>query len=366
MTVLHVINSLVRGGGAEKFLIELSIALKEKNVNVEILSILAPPEGNRDYLNILEKKGIPVHILTTGKLRSWKNINRLRNFIKTHNYSIVHGHLFPTLYFCSCITKKNIKLIYTEHSTDNKRRHYLFFRFLDRFVYQRYHRIVCISNKVQVLLSNHVKSIQSLIIPNGINTSLILNAEPIPLNELGIYDTNIKFVTMCARFVKGKDYMTLFRSLKWMPENIHILCIGTGPLEDRYRQYCNENQLSSRVHFLGLRKDVPQILKRSDVIVLSSEHEGFSLSMLEAMASGTPFIASAVPGLIDLIEGYAVLFPFGDEQALATSILRLLNDRIYRKEMIEKNSCFAKQFDILTTAEQYKILYTDLIEKNTI
>lgn len=47
MTVLHVINSLVRGGGAEKFLVELSIALKEKNVNVEILSILAPPEGNQ-------------------------------------------------------------------------------------------------------------------------------------------------------------------------------------------------------------------------------------------------------------------------------------------------------------------------------
>lgn len=79
---------------------------------------------------------------------------------------------------------------------------------------------------------------------------------------------------------------------------MHLLCVGTGPLLEEHRKYCEKNNLSSRVHFLGLRNDIPQILKASDVIVLSSEHEGFSLSMLEAMASGRPFIASDVPGFL--------------------------------------------------------------------
>ncbi len=124
--------------------------------------------------------------------------------------------------------------------------------------------------------------------------------------------------------------------------------------------YCRQNGLSQRVHFLGLRRDVNQIFKASDVIVLSSVYEGFSLSMLEAMASGKPFVASEVPGITDLVKKYAVLFPFGDEKALAASILKLLGDHDYYKGMVAKSLEFAKKYDIKSTASRYVQLYKSL------
>ena len=107
---------------------------------------------------------------------------------------------------------------------------------------------------------------------------------------------------MCAAFRKQKDYMTLFRAVNYLPANVHVLCVGDGEYREEHEAYCKTHDLSSRVHFLGLRKDVARIFKASDVIVLSTYYEGFSIAMLEAMATGRPFVASAVPGIQDLVE----------------------------------------------------------------
>lgn len=358
MKVLHVINCLVRGGGAEKFVLDLVLELKRKGVEVEILSILPPPMDKQDFRILLEQAGIPIHILAQRNLYSWKNVFYLYSFLNTHTYDIVHGHLFPVLYFCAIACRKKMKLVYTEHSTDNRRRHIILFKIIDKLIYRRYHKIVCISNKVQELLLRHTGRINSAIIPNGINISVFQNAEPLSISE---QNKDLRWVTMTARFVEGKDYITVFKALQLLDDNVHLLCVGTGPLLEEHRKYCEKNNLSSRVHFLGLRNDIPQILKASDVIVLSSEHEGFSLSMLEAMASGRPFIASDVPGILDLIKNYTDLFPLGQEEVLAEYISRLLTDGEYRNRIIEKNLKFASQYDISEVSGRYMSLYDRLL-----
>lgn len=359
MKVLHVINCLTRGGGAEKFVLDLILELKRKGVEVEILSILPPPVDKQDFRILLEQSGITVHILTKRNLYSWKNIFYLQSFLKTHTYDLVHGHLFPVLYFCAIACGKKMKLVYTEHSTDNRRRHILLFKIIDKLVYRRYHKIVCISQKVQELLQRHAGRIDTTIIPNGITISIFQNATPLLLPE---QDKKLRWITMSARLVKGKDYTTVFKALRLLDDNVHLLCVGTGPLLEEHRKYCENNNLFHRVHFLGLRNDIPQILKASDVIILSSEHEGFSLSMLEAMASGNPFIASDVPGISDLIKDYTDLFPFGQEKVLAEYISRLLTDKKYRNEIVEKNLRFASQYDISNISEEYLSLYNRLLD----
>lgn len=72
-----------------------------------------------------------------------------------------------------------MKLVYTEHSTDNLRRHIILFKIIDKLIYRRYHKIVCISNKVQKFLLRHTGRINSAIIPNGIKISVFQNAEPL-------------------------------------------------------------------------------------------------------------------------------------------------------------------------------------------
>jgi glycosyltransferase involved in cell wall biosynthesis len=109
-----------------------------------------------------------------------------------------------------------------------------------------------------------------------------------------------------------------------------------------------------------VRTDVVQLLKTSDVIVLSSKHEGLSLSCIEGMASGKPFVASDVPGLREVVQNAGVLFPFGDEKALANSIEKLLGDATYYQEIVTKCISKSNEYDIYTMVEEYISVYQKL------
>lgn len=361
MKVLHVINCFSRSGGAEKFLFDLASQIKRQGIDIEILSLVAPAVQNREFIENAEKHGIPVHILTQEALYSLKNIGRLRHFFRVHCFDVVHVHLFPAQYWCAFARNNLFKLVFTEHSTDNRRRHHWLFRFIDYCVYKFYDKVICISEKTEEFLLKQIGKISTEIIPNGINMEVFSAAKPVERDKLLNAGLDVKLVTMCAAFRKGKDYMTLFRAVRFLPENIHVLCVGDGELKDEHENYCRKQGLLSRVHFLGLRKDVASILKASDVIVLSTNYEGFSIAMLEAMASGKPFVASDVPGIGDLVKGYVTLFPLGDEKCLADSILKVLEDRDYSSDIVKKSLEFARRYDIVSTASQYVELYRKLL-----
>ena len=118
--------------------------------------------------------------------------------------------------------------------------------------------------------------------------------------------------------------------------------------------------LSSRIHLLGTRNDVPQILKSSDVVVMSSHREGLSLSNVEGMASGNPFIASDVEGLREVTQGYGLLFPHGDAKELATIILKVTSDSEFHDEVVRKCQERALSYDISVMANNYNQLYENL------
>ena len=91
--------------------------------------------------------------------------------------------------------------------------------------------------------------------------------------------------------------------------------------------------------------------------MLSSHYEGLSLSSVEGMASGRPFVASDVEGLSDIVGGYGVLFPHGDSRALASAIKRLCEDGTYRHEVVGRCMERAKMFDIKEMADKYMKIY---------
>lgn len=365
MKILQVINCFARSGGAEKFTFDLSLALKNRGNDVEVLSLIAPPVKNREFLEKASSQGIKVHILTKGSVYSLKNIVKLHRFFKVHSYDVIQVHLFPALYFCAVLKNKRMRMVFTEHSTDNRRRHNKILRIIDKYIYGQYNEIICISEKVREALFQSVGQLPTVVIPNGIRLMEFYDA--IPLSQQGLISSNenkkIRIVTMCARFFEGKDYKTLFRALNFLPSDIHVLCVGDGKLKAEHEQYCKQQEWADRVHFLGLREDVNRIYKSSEVIVLSSKYEGFSISMLEAMASGKSFIGSEVPGIADLVKGYAVLFPYGDEQALAECILRLLKNEVYRESVIRKCKEFSSRYNIETSADKYIGLYQSLFSK---
>ena len=141
MKILQIIDRMMRGGGAEKFVLDLSLALNNlKDVQVDVLSI--SPPFNSNYVEILESNGIS-HKILSDNLYAFNNISRLYKILTTGNYDAIHVHLFPALYIAA-LTKfffhLSCNLIYTEHSTHNRRRKHALFRVLDRHIYKEYNQ----------------------------------------------------------------------------------------------------------------------------------------------------------------------------------------------------------------------------------
>ena len=358
MRILHIINCFSRSGGAEKLVLDLALAQKRRGDDVSILSLIEPASDNTDFLQIASDSSIPVSCLHNGKLLSPVLFIKLRNYVKDNTFDVVHAHLFPTLYYCSLLRRYFKSLYFTEHSTNNRRRKKIF-SLLDRYIYKRFDCTICISDEVQKKLVEHVGGVNTEVVPNGIPLKEFSTAEPYDRKEIiGVEEGRI--IVMVARFIESKDHITLFNSLKHLPDDVHVVCVGTGPAESLRKKYCEENGLLDRVHFLGVRRDVSRIIRTADVVVLSTAYEGFSISMLESMASGRPFIASRVPGVEDLIDKYTELFPFGDSKELAKIVSHLLADQSYYESTVAKNQEFASHYDIDSICEEYARVYSPL------
>lgn len=139
-----------------------------------------------------------------------------------------------------------------------------------------------------------------------------------------------------------------------------LLIVGDGPERARLEQLVREHELGDAVRFLGWRKDVPRLLSLMHVFVLSSDSEGTSISLLEAMASGVPVVATAVGGTPDVIHSERVgsLVPPGNVAALASAIGDLLSDPGRRSALGEHGRARVEaEYSFGAMARQYQVLY---------
>ena len=106
--------------------------------------------------------------------------------------------------------------------------------------------------------------------------------------------------------------------------------------------------------------DVPSILQAADVVVMSSHWEGFGLAAVEGMAAQKPVIVSDVRGLREVAQNYGILFPHGDDEALANEIRHLAEDIEYYDQISERCYERARQFDINDMVDAYYQQYISL------
>ncbi len=354
MKVLQIINSL-NIGGAEKLVSDLVYLLNSKAIDTDTLVLIE----SKTFLYERIKK-YKVQFLTSGSPYNPLLIFKIIPILK--KYDVVHFHLFPTLYWvviASLFVKNTPKLIYTEHSTHNKRRDSKIFKFLDCFIYSKIDKIISISKDVDTNIKEHLGQsfdTKVCLIHNGVDLQTIRSASPYPKSHLGFEDTD-KLLLQVSSFRWQKDQETLIKALQFLPSNYHLLLAGDGPLIDKMKQLAAELQLNERVHFLGVRDDVPMLLKSVDYVVLSSVYEGLSLASVEGMASGKPFLASDVPGLREIVGGFGVLFEKGNANDLAEKILQLSAKDEYKNQIVHQCTDRAKDFDISIMVDKYVAVY---------
>jgi glycosyltransferase involved in cell wall biosynthesis len=163
-----------------------------------------------------------------------------------------------------------------------------------------------------------------------------------------------------GRLAYPKDFTTLLAALRLVRAPCHVRLAGDGPALTEVTSALTRNGLSQRVELLGARADVPDLLARSDVFVLSSCSEGFPVSVLEAMAAGLPVVASNVGGVAEaVVDGETgFLVPAADTGALARALERLLADGDLRRRLGAAGRARALSlFDVSRYRAAYRELY---------
>lgn len=365
MRILNIINSMSTGG-AEKLLVESLPLYLEKGVNVDLL--LLNGKETPFYLDIKKQGKNRILSLSKGSVYNPLNIFRMISHIK--NYDIIHVHLFPCLYFvyfAKVLALSEVKIVFTEHSTSNRRFRSKIAGFLDRHVYRNYDMIICITDVVKKAVLNHVGIADNKIsvIGNGVDLMRIKNAESISRKQISDSIKEDDFILLqVSSFQFPKDQQTLIRALVELPEKVKLILVGEGSLKESCIETVASLKLSNRVFFLGFRSDIPQLLKTANIVVLSSEYEGLSLSCIEGMASGRPFLASDVPGLNDIVGGAGLLFPFGDNVFFAKLVNNLMCDDELYSSVASKCLERASLYDINSMINSNLKLYSSLLKKD--
>ena len=286
------------------------------------------------------------------------------------NYDIVHTHnSSPQLFVAIASLFSHTNLVSTEHNTSNRKRNWMWYRPIESWMYSRYDHVICISKIAEEKLreymggewliksSNKYKSITT--INNGIDVNTISEAEP--CKELLDLKESRRSILMVAGFRKQKNQDTIIRALSLLDkEKYEVWFAGIGERMEEVKQLALSLGVSDRVRFLGLRTDIPNVLRAADVIVMSSHWEGLSLSNVEGMSAGKPFIASDVNGLREVTKDWGLLFPHEDAKQLAALLQRLATDDAYYKQIAQRCYERAKQFDINEMVRAYNQVYLTL------
>ncbi len=192
-------------------------------------------------------------------------------------------------------------------------------------------------------------------IPNAINVNSL------PSQKERKYERQIIFV---GRLSKEKGISSLLEMAKNLPNDIHLLIVGSGPEEDKVKETCKQ---TSNLHFLGYQHHDKTIslIRGSDVIIQPSLVEGVSTTILEAMACKTPIIASKIPSNMKILshDKSAILVETGNDKKMLDEIISLLNDKSRATKMAEQAFVEVKKYDWKEVGGKYLALYDDLLQK---
>jgi glycosyltransferase involved in cell wall biosynthesis len=337
MKVLHVVSSL-NVGGAERFVIDLATEQKEKHGFCT--SVLSMGKQGEPLENEVKRFGIGL-LHGTG-------ICQLKSYLSS--FDIVHVHSsYSLLRILLASLFLPIKVIYTRH---NERVHtsmkWRLIYFLARF---RLHKMIFVAEKARqnYLAIYPAFASKSCTVLNGVLPMIKPTSE------------SKKFrIAHVGRFVPLKAQHHIIQAIALLPEeiknNVMLFFYGTGELLEKNKTLAKDLIPNVDVNFMGFVTDRNIIYENTDCLVIASETEGLSLSIIEALASGTPTIASNVGGNPELIKNdiNGLLFEYADVNKLAELLTLLMQDKsLYQKFSQQSIALFEAQFAIERCTKKY-------------
>lgn len=356
-SVLQIIGGL-RQYGAENFVTLLSNELDQLGIPVSILTVKgpAPQLGG-------------VQVFTAGRKSRWDVgfFGRMVRIIREIDPVVVHTHGYHgKLWGRMAARMAGVhNIIHTEHNSDFSS------QALQRVVNGVLHRstevVVTFSDQLasRLVSEDRVPPERIVVIPNGVAPPdgkigrLALRIDP-PIER------GAKIILHVGRLAKVKNQELAIRVMAELStlrphERYCLLFAGAGEDEAALRGLSSTLGVGNRVRFLGYRDDVYQLMRRSNVVLVTSLNEAMPMAVLEAMYAGVPIVTTPWQGARELLEGgkFGCVTQNYNPKAVAKTLVQWLDDR--EGTMRAADAAFAavrSRFDIRLTARQHAALYS--------
>lgn len=332
LRVMVLIDTLA-AGGAERVAVELACALDTSRFDPHVVVTKrgGPLEAS------LDAKGVAYTILGRRHLVSPRAFVRALHHARTSD--LIHSHLFGNNAW-GAVLAGLVRRPLIAHEHNRVGPHVRFEGLIDRFVIGRAAaRILCVSDSAaRQLVTAGLSRSQLQVVPNGV----VIDRHPLDRRaaraRLGLRAEDVVVgVVGSLRPEKGHDlllraFTTIVRAGRH--PSVRLCIVGDGSCRTMLEQLASELDVVHRVEFAGERVDAPRLQAAFDVSVLPSRSEGLPLAALEALATGTPVVATRIGGLPSLLSGGAgVLVEPGDETALAAGIVAVIDDQALARRL---------------------------------
>jgi len=352
-------------GGAVRMILSLSQELDRSRFAVGVCRLFQVEDEFSDKLAGI---GTPSHVLGSRRFYSPLTITKLATLIRRHEIDIVHTHAVEADVAGTIAGRlTNRPVVTTLHSLPiSYERRPLAPRTLHSIVIRHLSRnLVSVSKAAKSLF------VRDWDIPASRMRTIYpaVDLEPflrVPLGVAARAAQDRFQITNVGRLVPAKAQHLLIQAagtvLGRFP-NAEFVIVGPGPRRDELQHLARELGIAERVTLTGARDDVPEILARTDVFVLSSLWEGLPLSAVEAMAAARPVVLTDVGGCAELVENgvTGMIVPPGESATIAEAVNALLADAQRRVELGQAaRERVRHAFAAARMAEEYEALYESI------
>lgn len=351
MKIIQIIPSL-GVGGAENVCETLTKELERMGHSVLVVSLYSEKTILTERML---KSGCKLVFLEKKKGTDLNCVRKLRRLIISEKPDVIHTHLYALKYAALAAIGTKLPIIHTVHNIASKEASKID-QLINRLIYSmRIAKPVALSNEIQKTIVEMYKLDHKLVpvIKNGVDMSKCI----IKKN----YEKNEPFrVVHIGRFFEQKNHSLMINAMNTLARtnNIHLDFYGDGPLMEACISSVKEQCLEQFISFRGVSSDVFPILTNADVFILPSKWEGVPISIIEAMGTGLPIIATKVGGITDMLENEkSALLIDPIEEDLINALVRLINEIDLRRKLGENAIVASEQFSATKMVKEYLMVY---------
>ncbi len=361
--VLHILSGDLWAGAEAVALTLLCEMTRGSHINVH-----AALMNDGTLAAKLREADISVSIFDENRFSAIAIVAKLRHLANDFRPQIVHTHRQKENVLGSIVARavhaKSIRTVHgwTEFPDPGLRLDKRLFRWLDtaagRYLQQR---VIAVSDDLKMMLSTQFDRECIIVVENGINLCAVREASKKIPDLPGI-------VTACRIGIVGRlvsvkrhDRFIAAASLLLDSHQDEIECyiVGDGPLANSVASLIRDSGHAENIHQLGFRQDIPGIVGTLDALVVTSDHEGVPMNVLEAASLGVPIVSVPIPSIAAIIQSGAkgMISDQSSAESLAEAIATTMNAGKSMINSLDDNWRYSSS----TMASRYLEIYADLV-----